>query len=292
MADNRSLIAAYFKQQSELGMPDIVFSPEFDIQSILTPSPRFPVFPKFAGTSTAKAPTAKYSAPLPGSPSRPRPAVAHNRAGQPVPNEVPSPVGEPTPSYGPSDGGTKRVLLAALYKETRSCVKCPLGSSRTNYVFGAGNAEAPLLIIGEAPGADEDQQGLPFVGAAGQLLTKMLAAIHLDRTRDVFITNVLKCRPPQNRTPELAETTLCAGILERQIEIIAPRMILLLGRIAAQAVLNKNEGIGVLRTGMHDYKGIPVVVTYHPAALLRNADYKRPAWEDLQKIEAILKNSH
>lgn len=183
---------------------------------------------------------------------------------------------------------SKREALKQLY--INGCNACHLASSRSRWVFGAGNAEATVMVIGEAPGAEEDEQGLPFVGAAGQLLTNMLAAINLDRNKDIFITNVLKCRPPANRSPESAEIQLCTPLLYRQIEIIKPGAILLLGRIAAHAVLGISESIANLRSKVHDYKGIPTMVIYHPAALLRNAQYKRPAWEDLQKFQALLEN--
>jgi DNA polymerase len=157
-------------------------------------------------------------------------------------------------------------------------------------VFGTGNPEALFMVIGEAPGEEEDLQGQPFVGAAGALLTKMLSAIDIDRKKHVFIANILKCRPPQNRNPETAEVQACSGILSRQIEIIAPKVILLLGRIAAHALLDTTDSISKMRSSTHEYKGIPVFVTYHPAALLRNDSYRRPAWEDLQKLQKILKD--
>ena len=187
--------------------------------------------------------------------------------------------------------GEKRAALVELYYEAKNCTGCPLSQSRKKMVFGAGNAAAPLMIIGEAPGYDEDVQGLPFVGKAGTLLTKMLAAINLNREKDVFITNILKCRPPENRNPSQTEAAACVPMLKRQIQIIAPRVILILGRIAAHELLNIKESIGKLRTETHNYNNIPVVVTYHPAALLRNQQYKRPAWEDLQKLQGILLES-
>ncbi len=186
----------------------------------------------------------------------------------------------------PASDLSKRDALKELY--TAGCTACHLASSRKKWVFGAGNAEASVMVIGEAPGADEDEQGLPFVGAAGQLLTNMLTAIKLDRNKDLFITNVLKCRPPGNRSPESTEIQLCIPLLTRQIAIINPRAILLLGRIAAHAVLGISESVANLRSKVHDYRGIPAMVIYHPAALLRNAQYKRPAWEDLQKFQALL----
>lgn len=144
------------------------------------------------------------------------------------------------------------------------------------------------MIIGEAPGQEEDEQGLPFVGAAGKLLTTMLQAIGLDRANDTFITNVIKCRPPDNRNPESAEIITCIPLLKQQIDIIRPKAILLLGRIAAHAVLERTDSIAKLRTRVFDYTGIPCMVIYHPAALLRNAEYKRPAWEDLQQFQKLL----
>jgi DNA polymerase len=182
----------------------------------------------------------------------------------------------------------KREALKKLYYEFKLCHQCPLGKRRKHFVFGSGNVDAPLLVIGEAPGADEDEQGLPFVGRAGKLLTEMLAAIHIDRQKDAFITNILKCRPPDNRTPELEEIGACLPLLKQQIEIIRPKAILLLGRIAAHTLLERTDSIQKLRSESHSYTTIPAVVTYHPAALLRTAEYKRPAWEDLKKLQKIL----
>ncbi len=183
----------------------------------------------------------------------------------------------------------KRAALKELYYTALECDRCRLGAVRNTFVFGGGNAAAPLLIIGEAPGEEEDRQGLPFVGAAGELLDKMLEAIDLERKKHAFITNVLKCRPPANRNPESSEICACSDLLLRQIEIISPKALLLLGRIAAQELLKTSESIGKLRSRIHTYNGIPAVATYHPAALLRNPSYKRPAWEDLQKLQELLR---
>jgi DNA polymerase len=193
------------------------------------------------------------------------------------------------PAGGELSFEEKRKALHELYHSVKSCANCTLANLRKNFVFGAGNASGPVMIIGEAPGEEEDLQGLPFVGAAGQLLTKMLEAINLDRKKDVFITNVLKCRPPGNRDPETVEAQGCRAILIRQIEIIAPKAILLLGRIAAHQLLQTTESLGTMRTAAHAYNGIPVIVTYHPAALLRYKQYKPAAWEDLQKLQTLLK---
>jgi DNA polymerase len=155
-------------------------------------------------------------------------------------------------------------------------------------VFGSGNVNASLLIVGDAPDRDDDIAGKPFAGAAGQLLTKMLAAIKLDRDKDAFLTTVVKCRPSEDRTPEAVEIHTCRSILMRQIEIMKPQMILLLGRVAAHAMLESSENVSALRARAHRIGAIPAVVTYHPAALLRDETLKRPAWEDLQKLQALL----
>lgn len=183
---------------------------------------------------------------------------------------------------------TKREELAQLYYEAQNCNSCQLSQSRTKMVFGSGNAESEVMVIGEAPGYQEDQQGLPFVGPAGQLLTKMLAAINLDRNSDVFIANVLKCRPPGNRTPSTDESLTCISILRRQINIIKPKAILLLGRVAANNILQNSDPISKMRNGFHTYMDIPAKVTYHPAALLRNNGLKRDTWNDLQEFQRIL----
>jgi DNA polymerase len=170
--------------------------------------------------------------------------------------------------------------------QVRGCTKCKLHGGRTNTVFGVGNPDAGIVFVGEAPGRDEDLQGEPFVGRAGQLLTKILKAIGLERD-DVYICNVLKCRPPNNRDPEADEVVHCEPYLLRQLEIIQPKVICALGRIAAQTLLQTRDSLTRMRATTHDYHGIPMIVTYHPAALLRNPNWKRPAWEDVQKLRAL-----
>jgi DNA polymerase len=183
-----------------------------------------------------------------------------------------------------------RPRLVQLYESTKECLNCPLGHARTKYVFGAGNPDADLMFIGEAPGHDEDMQGIPFVGRAGQLLTKMIEAMGLKREQ-VFIANILKCRPPNNRDPNTEEVTACISILKKQIEIIRPRFICMLGRIAAQTLLATDSTLGKLRGTLHDWNGSKVLVTYHPSALLRNPNWKKPAWEDLQLLMQMMKIS-
>ncbi|MDD4224255.1 MAG: uracil-DNA glycosylase [Candidatus Cloacimonetes bacterium] len=174
-------------------------------------------------------------------------------------------------------------LLQSLSQRYSSCQKCPLGATRKNFVYGEGNPNARAMLIGEAPGAEEDRTGHPFVGEAGKLLDKMLAAIDLSR-QDIYICNILKCRPPNNRDPESAEREACLPYLLEQIQIIQPQLILMLGRVAAQTLLESRLTLEKLRQTVHSFQGIPSYVTYHPAALLRNPHWKRPAWSDLQKF--------
>ena len=180
--------------------------------------------------------------------------------------------------------------LDEIAKHVATCTKCPLYSTATNPVPGEGNPNADFMCVGEAPGATEDETGRPFVGAAGQLLTKILAAIGLAR-EDVFIVNVLKHRPPGNRNPAPDEVTACSPYLVRQIELIKPKVILALGTFAAQTLLDTKTSIGKLRGQVHAYHGVPVIVTYHPAALLRNPAWKRPTWEDVQLAHRILNSA-
>jgi DNA polymerase len=176
--------------------------------------------------------------------------------------------------------------LGQLNSAICMCQKCSLGATRTKFVFGVGNPNADLVLVGEAPGADEDQQGEPFVGRAGQLLNKILEAINFKRD-EVFICNILKCRPPNNRDPLPEEVASCEPYLWKQLELIRPKLILCLGRIAAQVLLKTNDSLSSMRGKVHDYRGIRLMVTYHPAALLRNPNWKRPAWEDVQQVRKL-----
>jgi DNA polymerase len=169
----------------------------------------------------------------------------------------------------------------SLQSQVAACTACTLHATRTQTVFGVGNRRAQWLLIGEAPGEQEDLQGEPFVGRAGQLLTEMIRALGYER-QDVYIANVLKCRPPRNRDPAPEEAAACEGFLLRQIALLRPRIILAVGRIAAQNLLKTTTPIGKLRGQVHDYEGIPLVVTYHPSYLLRSPTEKRRAWDDLK----------
>jgi len=166
-----------------------------------------------------------------------------------------------------------------------NCTKCSLSQTRTKFVYGAGSSRAKIVFIGEAPGREEDLQGEPFVGRAGKLLDNILAAIKFTR-RDVYIGNILKCRPPENRDPQPEEIRACMPHLIEQIRIIKPLIICALGRIAAHCLLDTTTPLGKLRGTWHSFQGIPLIVTYHPAALLRFQQYKRPTWEDMQEMKA------
>jgi DNA polymerase len=182
---------------------------------------------------------------------------------------------------------TGKAGLQVLRDEIGDCQRCKLAPSRTNLVFGVGNPDADLVFVGEAPGADEDAQGEPFVGKAGQLLTKMIEAMGYTRD-DVYICNVLKCRPPGNRNPEPDEVASCEPFLKRQLAVIRPRMIVALGKFAAQCLLRDDTPITRLRGGFRSYEGIPLMPTLHPAYLLRDPSKKKLAWEDLKAVNAAL----
>ena len=177
--------------------------------------------------------------------------------------------------------------LSSLQKFVEGCQRCKLGKTRTNIVFGQGNPHAELMFVGEAPGRDEDEQGLAFVGRAGQLLTKIIEAIGRKR-EDVFIANVLRCRPPNNRNPEPDEVAACRPFLEESIRLIAPRVIVTLGTFAAQALLETDESIGRLRGRWQTAKGVRVMPTFHPAFLLRSPERKKDVWEDMKLVRDFL----
>lgn len=184
----------------------------------------------------------------------------------------------------------ENLSLEAVRKELGECVRCPLHKGRCNIVFGEGNPSARLMFIGEGPGADEDKQGRPFVGRAGQLLTRMITAMGLDRSQ-VYIANIVKCRPPENRDPEAVEIQTCLPFLEAQVAAISPEVIVTLGRIAAHTLLDTRDSISKIRGRFCDYKGIPVMPTYHPSFLLRqerDRRFKAEAWSDLQKVMELL----
>jgi uracil-DNA glycosylase family 4 len=223
-------------------------------------------------------------------------AAAPRRAARPAARSVSATGGAAPkaklPAFGPPPPAIGRApdweaQLDAVRREAKVCVQCPLHETRTHVVFESGSGAVPLVFVGEAPGADEDAQGEAFVGRAGQLLTKIIAAIGLDRG-DVYICNVLKCRPPGNRNPLPVEIQTCSPYLERQIDILRPRVICTLGLFASQLLLGTTAPIGQLRGRVFRYRDVPLLPTYHPAALLRNPNLKRTVWEDVQQLRKVL----
>lgn len=182
---------------------------------------------------------------------------------------------------------TTPTTLEQVRGELGDCTRCKLHQGRTTLVFGVGRPDADLMFVGEAPGRDEDQQGEPFVGPAGQLLTKIIEAIGLTRDQ-VYIANVIKCRPPQNRNPELDEVQTCEPFLFQQLDVIRPRVVVALGAFAVRTLLRSEQSISRLRGQVFDYRGAKLVPTFHPAFLLRSPDRKRDVWEDMKKVRALL----
>ena len=196
------------------------------------------------------------------------------------------PAGESTMTIDPA-GSSSMSPWDALAAEAHDCTKCSLAGTRTNVVFGVGNPNADLMFIGEAPGRDEDERGEPFVGRAGQLLTDIIKAMRLTR-EDVYIANVIKCRPPENRNPEPDELAACRPFIQRQVELIKPKVIVTLGRFGLQSLTEKAYGISAVRGQWLDYNGIKLMPTYHPAYLLRTPSAKKDVWADMKKVMAEL----
>ncbi len=178
--------------------------------------------------------------------------------------------------------------LAAIAERVRRCTRCPLAEGRMNAVPGEGVLDPLVMVIGEGPGADEDRRGIPFIGRAGQYLDKWLDAIGVSRDKSAFIGNIVKCRPPGNRDPKPFESDACMPYLREQIELIRPKTILSVGRVASGLLIGSSAGIGKLRGKTYYYDGIPLIPTYHPSGVLRNPDYRRPVWDDLKRLIALL----
>jgi uracil-DNA glycosylase len=229
-------------------------------------------------------PPASFAPALAGQPSvspgQPRPETA----------ATPNTLLEPPPPMKKDNTQPRFSSLEAIREDLGDCRRCKLCRERTNIVFGSGNPHPQLVFVGEGPGADEDAQGLPFVGKAGQLLTKIIESIQLKR-EEVYICNVVKCRPPGNRVPEPDEVTACSPFLLGQLEVLRPRIICCLGATAAQTMLNTQSAMGKLRGRFYDYHGVQLIATYHPAYLLRNPAAKREVWEDMKLIRARLMNT-
>ncbi|MCL2844256.1 MAG: uracil-DNA glycosylase [Chitinivibrionia bacterium] len=279
-----SLVEKYFKGQTELGIPNhLVLNESFDWLNTKAVSQK---------ATVAVAPKVKIEEKTAVKKEILQPVSAHTeeKITYKPQEESFEPSLKAAEQIALYQSDNRRDLLVELYNKHKNCAACSLCKTRKKFVFGAGTAYTDVLVIGEAPGEQEDIEGKPFVGAAGQLLTKMLAAINLERDK-IFIANILKCRPPGNRKPNSSEIATCFGILRKQIEIISPKAILLLGGTAANAILQtiSEKSVGSMRGIVHYYEGIPVIVSYHPSALLRDASWKKPAWDDLQKFERLLK---
>ena len=259
MTDGRALAIEYLKQQRLLG-GDSVILPE---------KPGYGM--RDAGSETASSES------------------AHPASRIPHPDLLPAGLSFDPPSADlfAASPLQKTQSLADIASLIAACRACKLCDGRTKTVPGEGSATARLVVIGEGPGRTEDETGRPFVGRAGELLTKILEAIKLPRDQ-VFICNIVKCRPPENRLPQYDEIAACLPFLYRQIEIVKPKAILAMGGTAAQSLLNTKQSLGSLRNQIHRFRGIPVVVTYHPAALLRNPHWKRPTWDDVRIAARIL----
>ena len=258
MTDGRARARTYLEQQRLLGGDSVILSP--------TNSP--PTSPSAVGRTGGQA-DGKLD--RPGT-ALPPPGISFD---------------PPSGDLFTSDPLQQAKSLDAIAAQVRGCTKCRLCDGRRNAVPGEGPEDARLVVVGEGPGRVEDETGRPFVGPAGELLTKILAAIELPRER-VFICNVVKCRPPENRLPQYDEIAACAPYLFRQIELLKPKVVLAMGGTAAQTLLNTKQSIGTLRNQVHRFRGVPVIVTYHPAALLRNPNWKKPTWDDVRIARRLL----
>lgn len=248
-------------------MSDEVIQPRAAVAQIAREAKRHLAWLRDAGVRDVPPPSAP--------PARPAQRPATPPAVEP-PSRTPS-------KYSPADKGCGSPALLAVREELGECQRCKLGRGRTRLVFGVGNPSAELMFVGEGPGADEDRHGEPFVGRAGQLLTKMIEAMGY-RREEVYIANVVKCRPPENRNPEPDEMDACEPFLRAQIAAVRPRVLVALGKTAVQALLRETTAISRLRGRWFSYEGVRLMPTFHPAYLLRSPDEKRKAWDDLQLV--------
>lgn len=278
MSDGRALARAYLEQQRILGT-DAVALPA-DAEAAVSPATETPGLRPGLGESLA----------APARPVVPNPGASPGKTGGGGSGDLP-PGGltydPPAQDLFSADPVQRAATLADIAALVAGCTKCRLCEARTNTVPGEGAERARLVVVGEGPGKTEDETGRPFVGKAGELLTKILSAIGLAREQ-VYICNIVKCRPPENRTPQYDEIAACVPYLFRQIELIGPGVILAMGNTAAQTLLNTKQSLGALRSRVHRFRGIPVIVTYHPAALLRNPNWKKPTWDDVRIAHRLL----
>jgi uracil-DNA glycosylase len=264
LTDSRALVAEYLRQQRLLGGDSVILT-------------------------TAGRPDGPTAGTTPKSEQSPHPEVAEPAVRPSGRLAVPAGVSfdPPAADLFATDPIQQAASVADLATLIAGCRKCGLCDTRTKTVPGEGLATARLVVVGEGPGRTEDETGRPFVGRAGELLTKILAAIDLPREQ-VFICNIVKCRPPENRQPQFDEIAACLPFLYRQIELVNPKVILAMGNTAAQTLLNTKQSLGALRNHVHRFRGIPLIVTYHPAALLRNPNWKRPTWDDVRIAARLL----
>jgi uracil-DNA glycosylase family 4 len=278
VSDARDLLERYLRQRAELGDGELVLERHTpaEVRIALSRGPAAPPALQAPPTEAVERPA--------------QPAQRVRAAPQPA---AAAPAGAMRPAVdAPARGASADEILAlpvldAVREVALGCPRCGLAATRKHVVFGEGAADAEVMVVGEAPGQEEDRTGRPFVGRAGKLLELLLASVGLPREK-VYICNVLKCRPPGNRNPMADEVEACSPYLVRQVELIRPRAILAVGNFAAQTLLRTDTGISRLRGRVHTYRGLPLVPTYHPAALLRSAGWVRPTWEDLQRLRAAL----
>lgn len=321
MSDPRDLLRSYIRQRVELGEAELVLDRHSagEVREILSPTPTRPSRPSEDVQSARPQADSTPSRPAPGAApssrqtatdaaSSPRSSISsdesaarrdappadappldvHVRAGAQAPGSTEMRPAASAPTRGISADEIRALpVLDAVRDAALGCPRCGLARTRRSVVFGEGNPHADLMVVGEAPGENEDRLGRPFVGKAGKLLDLLLMTVGFPRD-SVYICNVLKCRPPGNRNPQPDEVEACSPFLLKQVELVKPRIIVAFGTFAAQTLLSTDISIGRLRGKLHQYQGIPLVPTYHPAALLRNAGWVRAVWEDLQRARAIL----
>lgn len=311
MSDPRDLLRAYLRQRQELGEDELVLdrlSPS-ELRALLgaaAPAAAAPATRSIERPAdrpaqrpverpmerdAERAPAAMSRVEVAPPPAAPVPGLVetHRREGAPVPGTTPHPPSPRAPAaYVSAEEIASLPILADVREIALGCPRCGLAKTRKHVVFGEGREDADVMVVGEAPGADEDASGRPFVGRAGRLLNLMLLSAGFAR-EDVYICNVLKCRPPQNRNPKPDEVDACSPYLLRQVELVKPRLILAFGNFAAQTLLGTDVSMGQLRRGTgHQFRGIPVVPTYHPSACLRTQAWTRSVWEDLQRARDVL----
>ena len=289
MSDPRDLLRSYLRQRAELGDAELVLDRHTprELREMLSSRGAPPSAPP-SREPAAPPPREPADSPSPRFERPAAPAEPHLRAGAAPPGATPM---QPAPD-APARGATAEEItalpvLSAVREIALGCPRCGLAKTRTRVVFGEGSETAELMAVGEAPGENEDRQGRPFVGKAGQLLDLLLMTAGFPR-ESVYICNVLKCRPPQNRNPLPPEVEACSPYLLKQVELVRPKVIVAFGTFAAQTLLGTDVSIGRLRGKVHSYRGTPLVPTYHPAALLRNAGWVRAVWDDLQRARAVL----